>query len=280
MQLIFNRYRHAVEHPPSRAFHVHSAPLLPWLAPESARRGVELAINSHVDFASPEKTHTSSTGSLPLHEIRGLNPFDDFTAMRSQHVLLLATATTLFSPDATANTHLKSSQVQSDHETRETDGEERMLPNCLSVPWDTLQHAQPLRICRITYSSGMPLFSRSSERKSLRLSLRKHLHHEIVTNVGAFSRINSGYTSQVGRKTRRQTQLGRVTEHTMVVLSTTAPGTINIGSHQVPPPKLSSYVGSSASTLRCTTPILHENVSGGENDTDILEISVSLSSPK
>ncbi|KAI9914721.1 hypothetical protein PsorP6_008531 [Peronosclerospora sorghi] len=137
------------------------------------------------------------------------------------------------------------------------------LKNCLAVPWDTLQHAQPLRIGRSTSVSSMPLFSRSSERKSLRLSLRKHLHHDIDTNVDAVSRINSGHTIQAGKKPRRQTQLGRVTEQTMVVPSTT--GTINIGSRQVPPPKLSISVGSSASTLRSTTPILHENVSSRRN---------------
>ncbi|KAI9915028.1 hypothetical protein PsorP6_008411 [Peronosclerospora sorghi] len=117
-------------------------------------------------------------------------------------------------------------------------------------------------------------------RKSLRLSLRRYLHHEIDTNVGAVSRIDSGHTSQVGKETRRQTQLGLVTENTMVVPSTTAPGKINIGSRQLQPPKLFSSVGSSASTLRCTSRILMENVFGLENDTEISEISVSFSSPK
>ncbi|KAG7391515.1 hypothetical protein PHYPSEUDO_004585 [Phytophthora pseudosyringae] len=133
----------------------------------------------------------------------------------------------------------------------------------------------------------MPLFSRSSERKSRpakskshRFSLRKHHHRHSHSDADADSAasLSSSHSSHSDRKARRQTQpVTRVPEHTIVVVPTSvpdAPSALNPKSLQAPPPShLSSSVRSSASTLRSTSPTLHENLSGGENDTEISEIS-------
>ncbi|OWZ14325.1 hypothetical protein PHMEG_00012215 [Phytophthora megakarya] len=115
----------------------------------------------------------------------------------------------------------------------------------------------------------MPLFSRSKSRpsKSHRFSLRKH-HRHSDADVEAVASLSSSHSSHSDRKPRRQTQpTTREPEQTIVVPA--APLTINTKL----PPNLSSSVRSSASTLRSTSPTLHENLSGGENDTEISEIS-------
>ncbi|KAG3117255.1 hypothetical protein PI125_g3969 [Phytophthora idaei] len=122
----------------------------------------------------------------------------------------------------------------------------------------------------------MPLFSRSSERKSRkshRFSLRKHHHHHSDADVESVASLSSSHSSHSDRKPRRQTQPAtREAEQTIVVPRTTS-NALNTKSLQAPPSALSSSVRSSASTLRSTSPTLHENLSGGENDTEISEIS-------
>ncbi|KAG1699451.1 hypothetical protein DVH05_028588 [Phytophthora capsici] len=127
----------------------------------------------------------------------------------------------------------------------------------------------------------MPLFSRSSERKSRpakskshRFSLRKHRYSDV--DADSVASLSSSHSSHSDRKTRRQTQpTTREAEQTIVVPRSLpdAPSALNTKSLQAPPSNLSSSVRSSASTLRSTSPTLHENLSGGENDTEISEIS-------
>ncbi|GMF11343.1 unnamed protein product [Phytophthora lilii] len=127
----------------------------------------------------------------------------------------------------------------------------------------------------------MPLFSRSSERKSRaakshRFSLRKHHRHSDADAAAAS--LSSSHSSHADRKPqppRRQTQPTREPEETIVVpcSAPSAASALNTKSLQAPPANLSSSARSSASTLRSTSPTLHENLSGGENDTEISEIS-------
>ncbi|KAL3661332.1 hypothetical protein V7S43_013537 [Phytophthora oleae] len=129
----------------------------------------------------------------------------------------------------------------------------------------------------------MPLFSRSSERKSRpakskshRFSLRKHHHRHSDADADSVASLSSSHSSHSDRKPRRQTQpTTRDAEQTIVVPRSVpnAPSALNTKSLQAPPSNLSSSVRSSASTLRSTSPTLHENLSGGENDTEISEIS-------
>ncbi|KAE9109642.1 hypothetical protein PF005_g7590 [Phytophthora fragariae] len=120
----------------------------------------------------------------------------------------------------------------------------------------------------------MPLFSRSSSRaggkaKSHRFSLRKHHRH--LSDADSASSLSSSRSSHSDRKphTRRQTQPAtRDPEQTIV-----APRPTKSKSLQGQPSTLSSSVRSSASTLRSTSPTLNENLSGGENDTEISEDS-------
>ncbi|EEY65168.1 uncharacterized protein PITG_16364 [Phytophthora infestans T30-4] len=118
----------------------------------------------------------------------------------------------------------------------------------------------------------MPLFSRSSERKprkTHRFSLRKH-HRHSDADADSVASLSSSHSSHSDRKPRRQTQpTTREAEQTIVV-PRTASNALNI---KAPPSALSSSGRSSASTLRSTSPTLHENLSGGENDTEISEVS-------
>ncbi|ETM39881.1 hypothetical protein L914_14028 [Phytophthora nicotianae] len=118
----------------------------------------------------------------------------------------------------------------------------------------------------------MPLFSRSSERKprkTHRFSLRKH-HRHSDADADSVASLSSSHSNHSDRKPRRQTQpTTREAEQTIVV-PRTASNALNI---KAPPSALSSSVRSSASTLRSTSPTLNENLSGGENDTEISEIS-------
>ncbi|KAI9921369.1 hypothetical protein PsorP6_001499 [Peronosclerospora sorghi] len=99
-------------------------------------------------------------------------PIDHFPAMRTQHVLLLATATTLFSSDATATTHLKSSQDQSGHETRETDGdgEERGFPGKNSL----LSFLKGTKSADLPKSGDSPTGSESFQQLVKRLRAEVH----------------------------------------------------------------------------------------------------------
>ncbi|KAL4144235.1 hypothetical protein PRNP1_013374 [Phytophthora ramorum] len=122
----------------------------------------------------------------------------------------------------------------------------------------------------------MPLFSRSSERKpkakSHRFSLRKHHRHLSDASDDVSASLSSSHSSHSDRKAppRRQTQpVSREPEQTIVV----PPSTNAVLNTKAPPSALSSSARSSASTLRSTSPTLHENLSGGENDTEISEIS-------
>ncbi|CAI5739494.1 unnamed protein product [Peronospora destructor] len=131
----------------------------------------------------------------------------------------------------------------------------------------------------------MPLFSRSSERmsrsKSHRFSLRKHYHrHSADADSDAASNHSSSLSSSHSdKKPRRQPQLGRAAEQTIVMPSMPASVVTSTKSLQAPPSKISSSVRSSSSTLRSTSPTLHENFSGGENDTEISEESEARESP-
>ncbi|EGZ16266.1 hypothetical protein PHYSODRAFT_316301 [Phytophthora sojae] len=123
----------------------------------------------------------------------------------------------------------------------------------------------------------MPLFSRSSSRagsgksKSHRFSLRKHHRHlsdADADSVSSISSSRSSSTSHSDRKPRRQTQptTTREPEQTIVV-----PRATKAKSLQTQPSTLSSSVRSSVSTLRSSTS--PENLSGGENDTELSELS-------
>ncbi|CAH0475372.1 unnamed protein product [Peronospora belbahrii] len=129
----------------------------------------------------------------------------------------------------------------------------------------------------------MPLFSRSSERitksKLHPFSLRKHRHHYSDADINTTSSITSSTSHNshhLDRRPRRQTQQSPTSDQTIV--SPSVPPEIAViatkKTLQVPPPSnLSSSVCSSASTLRSTSPNIHENFFGGENDTEILEES-------
>ncbi|GMG14958.1 unnamed protein product [Phytophthora fragariaefolia] len=132
----------------------------------------------------------------------------------------------------------------------------------------------------------MPLFSRSSSRassgksKSHRFSLRKHHHRHLSdTDADAAARLSSSHSSHSDRRPhpRRQTQpaITREPEQTIVVPSSLPSGSAlsKAKSLHAQRSTLSSSVRSSVSTLRSTSPTINENLSGGENDTDLSEVS-------
>lgn len=115
----------------------------------------------------------------------------------------------------------------------------------------------------------MPLFSRSSERKPAkskshhRFSLRKHHHSDAAEPPAPVHK----------PQPRRATGPTRAPEHSVVAPRSAPSDSVIDTKSYAPPSGLSSSVRSSASTVRSTSPNLQENLSGGENDTDISEES-------
>ncbi|RLN72468.1 hypothetical protein BBJ28_00025282 [Nothophytophthora sp. Chile5] len=114
----------------------------------------------------------------------------------------------------------------------------------------------------------MPLFSRSSERKSRpkshRFSFRKHQPDAAEASSSVFSSSGSGHSHSLKPQPRGPSAppTTRAPERTIVVAATKP---------KPPPSALSSSARSSASTLRSTSPTIHEALSGGENDTELSE---------
>ncbi|RLN90257.1 hypothetical protein BBJ28_00024406, partial [Nothophytophthora sp. Chile5] len=112
----------------------------------------------------------------------------------------------------------------------------------------------------------MPLFSRSSERKSRpkshRFSFRKHQPDADEAASSVFSSSGSGHSLKPQPRGPSAPPSTRAPERTIVVAASKP---------KPPPPALSSSARSSASTLRSTSPTIHEALSGGENDTELSE---------
>ncbi|RQM16591.1 hypothetical protein DD237_001252 [Peronospora effusa] len=156
--------------------------------------------------------------------------------------------------------------------------------NCSKRRW-TLSYSSSKKASRVCDSCAVSAMSitrtypaeRISKSKSHRFSLRKHYYHHSsdADRDAVLNHSTSQNSSHSDKKPRRQPQqLGRGAEQTIVVPSIPAPVDTSTKVLQAPPSNLSSSVRSSSSTLRSTSPTLHENFSCGDNDTEISEESV------